>query len=155
MGYKVAQDRKFSSVLRVSSENVQLWTHFDVMDNVLCNIVGRKRVIMWAPEDVDKLYVTGSTSAVVDMEAPDLAKYPLFAQAQRVEFVLEPGDMLFIPGICRARQAYSLASAALWFHNVLPLEPCVSVNMFWKHLPDEAYQGKDLYGNKVHTQCMS
>jgi tRNA wybutosine-synthesizing protein 4 len=37
---------------------------------------------------------------------------------------------------------------ALWFHNVVALEPCVSINVFWKHLPDGFYDLKDLYGNK-------
>lgn len=37
---------------------------------------------------------------------------------------------------------------ALWFHNVLALEPCISVNMFWRHLDPDFYQRKDLYGNK-------
>ena len=44
------------------------------------------------------------------------------------------GEILFIP--------------SLWFHNVLALEPCVSINIFWKHLGDEMYEKKDLYGNK-------
>jgi hypothetical protein len=38
---------------------------------------------------------------------------------------------------------------AYWFHNVLALEPCIAVNIFWKHLSDDFYQKKDLYGNKV------
>ena len=36
----VPQERIFSSVLRVSSGNIRLWTHYDVMDNVYCQIVG-------------------------------------------------------------------------------------------------------------------
>lgn len=34
---------------------------------------------------------------------------------------------------------------ALWFHNVLTLEPSISINVFWKHLQDEYYSKKDLY----------
>ena len=30
----------FSSVLRVSSGDVRVWTHYDVMDNIYCQIVG-------------------------------------------------------------------------------------------------------------------
>jgi tRNA wybutosine-synthesizing protein 5 len=37
---------------------------------------------------------------------------------------------------------------SLWFHNVLTYEPCVAVNVFWKHLEDDLYEKKDLYGNK-------
>lgn len=38
---------------------------------------------------------------------------------------------------------------ALWLHNVVALTPCVSVNLFFKHLGSSAYANKDLYGNKV------
>ena len=30
----------FSSVLRVSSGGIRVWTHYDVMDNLYCQIVG-------------------------------------------------------------------------------------------------------------------
>jgi hypothetical protein len=95
----VVTDRVFSTALRLSSPGVRLWTHYDMMDNVLCNIRGRKRVRLWRPEEVQHLYVTGSTSAVVDIDAPDLAQFPLFARAQHVDVELNPGDMLYIPGI--------------------------------------------------------
>ena len=51
--------------------------------------------------------------------------------------VLEPGDILYIP--------------ALWFHNILTLEEegwALSINIFWKNLPQEIYDKKDIYGNK-------
>lgn len=130
----MVQDQIFSTALRLSSEGVRLWTHYDIMDNVLCNIRGRKRIRLWRPEEVQHLYVQGSTSAVVDIDHPNLQQYPLFERARHVECILGPGDMLFIP--------------AQWFHNVVALEPCVSVNIFWKHLSDQHYESKDLYGNK-------
>ena len=46
------QEQLFSTALRVSSTGSQLWTHYDVMDNVLCNIVGRKQVVLWPPHQV-------------------------------------------------------------------------------------------------------
>ena len=33
----------------------------------------------------------------VDLEQPDLQKFPRFGRAKRYELMLEPGDMLFIP----------------------------------------------------------
>ena len=50
-------DRVFSTALRLSSPGVRLWTHYDIMDNVLCNVRGRKRVRLWRPEEVQHLYV--------------------------------------------------------------------------------------------------
>eukprot|EP00730_Choanoeca_flexa_P018559 TRINITY_DN9029_c0_g1_i3.p1 TRINITY_DN9029_c0_g1~~TRINITY_DN9029_c0_g1_i3.p1 ORF type:complete len:683 (+),score=127.18 TRINITY_DN9029_c0_g1_i3:81-2051(+) len=133
---QIPEYKLFSTALRISSAGVQLWTHYDVMDNYLCNITGRKRVLLWPPSQAGNLYLDGSSSAVVDVEQPDLVKFPKFAVAMQhaIELVLEPGDMLHIP--------------ALWCHNVRALTPCVSVNVFWKHLDPELYVKKDLYGNK-------
>ena len=36
----ITEERIFSSVLRVSSGDIRVWTHYDVMDNLYCQIVG-------------------------------------------------------------------------------------------------------------------
>ena len=124
----------FSSVLRVSSKNVQLWTHYDVMDNFLVQVRGRKRAVLFSPEDVTYLYLDGDKSRVVDIDQPDLTVYPEFNKATAFESVMEPGDILFIP--------------ALWFHNMTSLDFSVAVNVFWRNLQSEVYDKKDPYGNK-------
>ena len=43
-------DRLFSSVLRVSSAGLRVWTHYDVLDNVYVQVVGSKRAVLWAPD---------------------------------------------------------------------------------------------------------
>lgn len=48
----VKGERFFSAAFRVSSARTQLWTHYDVMDNVLCNVVGVKRICLWPPSQV-------------------------------------------------------------------------------------------------------
>jgi len=134
----VRGERYFGSSLRISSKDTQLWTHYDVMDNLLCNVTGIKRVCLWPPDQAANLYVDpeSSTSAVVDVETPDLEMFPKFEEAMKscIQLVLRPGDMLYIP--------------ALWHHNVRALTPCLSVNIFWRHLDAGLYRGKDLYGNK-------
>lgn len=52
----------------------------------------------------------------VDVAAPDLSKYPAFADAEYSEAVLAPGEMLFIP--------------AKYWHFVRSLTTAISVN-FW------------------------
>jgi hypothetical protein len=37
----VNNKKHFSSAFRISSKDMQMWTHYDIMDNVLCEIVGR------------------------------------------------------------------------------------------------------------------
>ncbi|XP_066543085.1 tRNA wybutosine-synthesizing protein 5 isoform X2 [Hoplias malabaricus] len=124
----------FSSVFRISSPGLQLWTHYDVMDNLLAQVTGRKRVVLYSPQDALHLYLAGDKSEVLDIDFPDLEQFPEFVKALRYECILEPGDLLFIP--------------ALWFHNTLALEFGVGVNVFWRHLPLESYDKKDPYGNK-------
>ena len=124
----------FSSVFRISSSGVQLWTHYDIMDNILIHVCGHKKVVLYPPSDALNLYLVGDKSSVMEIEQPDYEKYPKFKNVDRYECVLEPGDVLFIP--------------ALWFHNVTALDFAISVNVFWKHLQNEIYDQKDVYGNK-------
>ena len=42
--------------------------------------------------------MSGDKSEVLDVDSPDLTKYPEFAKATRYECELESGDVLFIPG---------------------------------------------------------
>ncbi|XP_074255403.1 tRNA wybutosine-synthesizing protein 5 isoform X2 [Saimiri boliviensis] len=131
------EEQFFSSVFRISSPGLQLWTHYDVMDNFLIQVTGKKRVVLFSPRDAQYLYLKGTKSEVLNIDNPDLAKYPLFSKARRYECSLEAGDVLFIP--------------ALWFHNVISEEFGVGVNIFWKHLPSECYDKTDTYGNKDPT----
>ncbi|XP_061858564.1 tRNA wybutosine-synthesizing protein 5 isoform X2 [Colius striatus] len=131
------KEQFFSSVFRISSAGLQLWTHYDVMDNFLIQVTGRKRVVLYSPRDAPYLYLSGTKSEVLDVDNPDLEKYPLFVKAKRYQCFLEAGDVLFIP--------------ALWFHNVISEDFGVALNVFWKHLPAESYDKSDTYGNKDPT----
>ncbi len=104
------------------------------MDNVLIQISGLKRVILFPPSDIEFLYMKGDKSQVLDVDEPDTNAFPLFKQATRYECQLTPGDCLFIP--------------ALWLHNVITQSFSIGVNVFWKHLDDGFYEKNDLYGNK-------
>ena len=109
------------------------------MDNFLIQVSGRKRVALFSPTDALNMYLQGDKSAVIDIDDPDMKKYPLFQNAVRHECIMIPGDVLFIP--------------ALWFHNVRSLQDIsIAVNMFWRHLDDHCYDSKDVYGNKDPPQ---
>jgi tRNA wybutosine-synthesizing protein 4 len=57
------------------------------------------------------------------------------AYVHPLETVMSPGDIIFIP--------------AMWLHATLPLEPSISINVFWKDLESSLYsQGRDVYGNR-------
>ena len=135
--------RYHSSVLRLASDDTQLWTHFDVMDNLLAQLTGQKRVVLWPPTADADLYVEGSSSRVSDIDRWNDDSFPRFRRAvdSRLECSLEPGDVLFIP--------------ALWFHNVTSRGFSVALNLFWRSHHGDAtsastalYDRKDLYGNR-------
>ncbi len=129
-------DQFFSSVLRISSPGIRVWTHYDIMDNVYVQIMGSKDVIMWAPSEAFNLYLDGDKSKVVDFSDPTLLneRFPKFNQANKWVGHLEPGDVLFIP--------------ALWFHNMKALDTGVAINLFWKNLDPGLYDKNDPYGNR-------
>eukprot|EP00455_Lapot_gusevi_P051340 TRINITY_DN7628_c0_g1_i2.p1 TRINITY_DN7628_c0_g1~~TRINITY_DN7628_c0_g1_i2.p1 ORF type:complete len:314 (+),score=46.33 TRINITY_DN7628_c0_g1_i2:81-1022(+) len=124
----------FSSVLRISSPGSRLWTHYDIPDNFLIHVTGRKRVVLFPPSDAPFLYLQSSSSYITDIDHPDLHLYPKFQHAHPIQCQLEPGDILFLP--------------ALWFHHVVATDFSVSVNVFWHHLEEEMYDSRDLYGNR-------
>lgn len=53
-----------STVLRVASAGLRMWLHYDICDNFLCCLRGRKRVVLLPPSAVDCFVVEGSSSAL-------------------------------------------------------------------------------------------
>ena len=159
-----------SSVLRVASRNVALWTHYDTHDNVLAQIAGRKTVTLWPPDCEPFMHCEGSSSRVADIAAeldtvdtdstrdPRLverrrrrdAAHPRFAAVSNARRVatLRPGEALYIP--------------ALWFHHARASDEeeggaeegdawngaSVAVNVFWRSLPAEDHDPGDVFGNR-------
>lgn len=130
----------FSSVLRIASPSFNLWTHYDVMDNILINIKGSKRVVLFPPSDVPFLYLEKDKSKIIDIDASSgeiNLNFPLFNQATKYECILGEKEGIFIP--------------SFWFHNVTSLEFSIGINIFWKNASlalDEVYDKSDSYGNK-------
>ena len=76
--------------------------HFDETSNFLCQVRGRKRLLLFLPGQTAKLYPypvghPAHAFSMVDVEQPDLASFPSFARAQGLECVLEPGECLWMP----------------------------------------------------------
>lgn len=102
-------------------------THYDGSNNIAAVVAGSRRFVLFPPEQTANLYVgplditiAGQPTSMVDLEAPDLDRYPRFAQAMESMLVaeLEPGDALFIP--------------AYWWHDVKAGGPLnVLVNYWW------------------------
>ena len=108
-----------------------------VMANILCQIRGSKRLVLFPPEDVGNLQIPpGRSSSDLDVFDPEARQSLPLSLTHPREVVLNPGDVLFIP--------------SFWCHAALPLDGIsVAVNMFFKALDSHCYAaGKDTYGNK-------
>ena len=75
----------------------------------LAQIRGRKRALLFSPEDWNFLY-----GGQVDPEQPDFKRFPLFDHATPYECIIEPGDTLLIP--------------ANWPHHVRGLEKSITIS---------------------------
>ncbi|KAK9370212.1 S-adenosyl-L-methionine-dependent methyltransferase [Lipomyces kononenkoae] len=130
----VIGDKEFSSPLRVSSPDVGMWLHYDVTANVLVQVRGTKRVRLYPPSDVSELlFPPGASSSLI----PNIFDQSdgSIGNVHPLETVMSPGDIVFIP--------------PMWLHATLPLEPSISVNVFWKDLEPSLYSpGRDVYGNR-------
>eukprot|EP00041_Stephanoeca_diplocostata_P024494 m.622099 g.622099 ORF g.622099 m.622099 type:complete len:206 (+) comp22542_c0_seq2:1370-1987(+) len=97
--------------------------HHDPYRNLLCQVVGRKRVRLYAPHHSAALYPYQDTllcnTSQVDLENPDYASFPSFADAPPpLDCILGPGDMLYIP--------------PKWWHHVRSLTSSFSVSFWWQ-----------------------
>lgn len=123
-----------------STPTVSLWIgnrslascHFDAQENIACCVAGRRRIMMFPPDQIANLYPGpvertpgGQVISMVDFNQPDFEQFPRFElaleHAQCVE--LEPGDGVFIP--------------SMWWHQVEGLcDFNILVNYWWSQAPD-------------------
>lgn len=107
------------------------------MANVLCQIRGSKRIILYPPSDITYLDVApGASSSSINVFSADAtAKHSLLRHAHPQQAILNPGDVLYIP--------------PLWLHTALPTEKfSISINIFFRSLTTGYSLGRDVYGNR-------
>ncbi len=133
---QLVADAYHSSPLRISGE-VAMWLHVDIMANVLCQIQGSKRLILFPPANMVKLdFPPGSTTSKLEIfkngDPNDILSIP---GTNPREVILRPGDVLFIP--------------PLWAHTAAPLQKVsIAVNIFFRNMTKGYAAGKDVYGNR-------
>ena len=100
--------------------------HWDLPQNLACVVAGRRRFTLFPTAQLPNLYVgpldftlAGQPISLVDIDAPDLAKHPRFAEALEaaLEAELGPGDALYMP--------------SLWWHAVGSLDELGAMINFW------------------------
>ena len=86
-------------------------------------VVGRKRWRFISPLETPRLYNFNGVFSQVDLDRPDLARYPLFGEATVLDIVLEPGETVFLP--------------LGWWHHVTSLELSLSFSFSNLAVPNE------------------
>lgn len=102
--------------------------HSDFPDNLACCAVGKRRFTLFPPDQFRNIYLgpldntpAGRPISMVDFHAPDLDRFPRFAEALGHAQVanMDPGDALFVP--------------SMWWHHVEGLSDFnILVNYWWR-----------------------
>ena len=106
------------------------------MANVLCQIRGKKELILFPPSDISCLSIpAGASSSKLNCFEADFNENPELSKTHPMRATLHPGDVLFIP--------------PLWPHTAAPQGGVsISVNIFFRNLEVGYAPGKDVYGNR-------
>jgi hypothetical protein len=100
--------------------------HFDVSDNLACVAAGRRRFVLFPPEQTANLYpgpmdVTPASVPIsmVSLDDPEFDRFPRYREALDAAYVaeLEPGDAVYIP--------------YLWWHGVQSLSGFNILTNYW------------------------
>lgn len=106
---------------------IRVATHWDAKANIACCVAGRRHFTLYPPDQIAGLYPgpfeltpAGVPVSMVDPAAPDLDRFPRYAEAAQhaSSATLAPGDAIYIP--------YG------WWHGVDSLDPVsILVNYWW------------------------
>lgn len=92
--------------------------HRDCYSNMLTNILGRKKLVLYSPDQSEYVYPEGAFNifqkcSINNVYDVDLNKFPLFEKAKPLEAVIGPGESIVLP--------------AFWYHCVYALDDVFSV----------------------------
>lgn len=100
--------------------------HHDLTNNLMVQLIGRKRILLAAPGETPRLYNDEHVfSAVEDLENFDVEKFPLARDAAVQTVELQPGDVLFLP--------------IGWWHQVEALDLSITLTQTNFRWPNDAF----------------
>lgn len=128
-------------VLFVGGEEAKVVMHYDMdlANNFHFNFAGRKKVILYPPDQTKHLYKVPYSIVsmeIIDMDNPNLEEYPALAMAKGYEVILEHGDALFIP--------------SKWWHFIKYETPSLSLTL--RSLPTSPKKILEVLHNLVITR---
>lgn len=104
----------------ISAKGAKTRLHYDpwCSDAILCQIYGRKKVVLYHPSQKEFLY---QENEFADIENPNLNKFLRFNQAKPAfSDVLNPGEIIFFPHN--------------WLHHVSTIEDSISITWNFVHI---------------------
>ncbi|MFN6562998.1 MAG: cupin-like domain-containing protein [Nostoc sp. ChiSLP01] len=99
--------------------------HFDAEHNIFAQIRGRKRILLYPPIDYLSFYppLEDPSGALygskVNPDSLDLELFPKFPWQERIEIVLQPGEILYLP--------------PFWWHHITAVDDNISLS-FWHYV---------------------
>lgn len=114
-------------VLFVGGQGSKVVMHYDMdlANNFHFNFVGRKKIILYPPDQTGLLYKVPYSIVsmeIIDMDDPDFSTYPALAKAKGFQTILEHGEALYIPSHWWHWIKYEKASLSLTIRS-LPKSP--------------------------------
>ena len=105
--------------------------HHDTIMLFHTQVVGRKRWRLISPLETPKLYNYNNVFSPIDIDNPDLNRYPLFSQVTVLDVVVEPGETMFLP--------------LAWWHQVVSVDVSLSFSYSNLDLPNVfTYQNPEI-----------
>jgi hypothetical protein len=105
--------------------------HHDTIMLFHTQIVGRKRWRLISPLETPKLYNYNNVFSPIDVDRPDLNRYPLFGQVTMLDVMVEPGETIFLP--------------LAWWHQVTSMDVSLSFSYTNLDVPNHyTYQNPDI-----------
>jgi lysine-specific demethylase 8 len=121
--------------------------HYDIGHNISVQLAGRKEWTVGDPWQYDYCHAPFSKNhpefSSIDIDNPDLRKHPMFRHAKLATFMLEEGDVLYLP--------------SWWWHRVVAFEPSISLRHIYKVTPRDWFVpaiGRNVTRRGVLRYCL-
>jgi peptidyl-lysine (3S)-dioxygenase / protease len=128
--------------LWIGAEGQRSTIHNDAYHNFNLQVMGEKSIFIYPPDQHDMLYAEyfnpGMWVSPVEPDAPDLTKYPKYADAIIYKCYLTQGDILFLP--------------RFWWHAVSATAVSINVNrwVFSSNGADDWWHKQDIAQPFIH-----